>query len=82
MLPIKTSHGINLYGDSKKSVEETIFEPIARIVEQPTIDRNIARTSIEKALSEYAKLYPINNFEKAFVFSRGIMKDNFGGNLQ
>ena len=63
----------------KKVSRGTIFEPIARIVEQPTIDRNIARTAIEKALSEYAKLYPINNFEKAFVFSRGIMKDNFAG---
>ena len=63
----------------KKVSKGTIFEPIARIVEMPATDRNITRTAIEKALSEYAKLYPINNFEKTFAFSRGIMEDNFIG---
>ena len=57
----------------------TTFERIIPLVEQPTTNKNISRTAIEKGLSEYAKLYPINNFEKAFVFSRGIMEDNFIG---
>ena len=50
----------------------TTFERIIPAVEQPTTNKNISRTAIEKALSEYAKLYPINTFEKAFAFSRGL----------
>ena len=57
----------------------TTFEKIIPVVEQPTTIKNISRTAIENALSEYAKLYPINNFEKAFAFSRGIMEDDFIG---
>ena len=63
----------------KKVSRGTIFEPIARIVEQPTIDRNIARTVIENTLSEYTKMYPINNFEKAFAFSKLMLEENFAG---
>ena len=57
----------------------TTFERIIPVVEQPTTNKNIIRTAIENALPAYAKLYPINNFEKAFAFSRGIMADNFVG---
>ena len=63
----------------KKVSRGTIFEPIARIVEQPTIDRNIARTAIENTLSEYTKMYPINNFKKAFAFSKSMLENDFAG---
>ena len=57
----------------------TIFEPIARIVEQPTIDRNTARTAIENTFSKYTQMYPINNFKKAFAFSELMLENNFRG---
>ena len=61
----------------KEVSKGTTLETIARTVEQPTRDKNTARTTIEKALSEYAKIYPINNFQKAFEFSKSMLKDNF-----
>ena len=63
----------------RKVSQGTTFERIMPVIEQPATNKNVSRTAIEKGLSEYAKLYPINNFEKAFVFSRGIMEDNFIG---
>ncbi len=63
----------------KKVSKGTFFEPIARIAEMPTTDKNRARTTIENALSKYAKMYPINNFEKAFAFSKILLEDNFSG---
>ena len=63
----------------KEVSKGTTFERIIPVVEQPTTNKNRSRTAIEKGLSEYAKLYPINNFEKAFAFSRGIMEDDFIG---
>ena len=61
----------------KEVSKGTTLEIIARTVEQRTRDKNTARTTIEKALSEYAKIYPINNFQKAFEFSQSMLKDNF-----
>ena len=63
----------------KKVSNGTIFEPLAHAAEMPATDRNIARRAIEKTLSEYAKMYPINNFEKAFAFSRLMLESNFSG---
>ena len=62
----------------KEVSKGTTLEIIARTIEeQLTRDKNTARTAIEKALSEYAKIYPINNFQKAFEFSQSMLKDNF-----
>ena len=61
----------------KEASKGTPLEEIARIVEQPTIDKNRARTFIEEALSKYVKKFHINNFKKAFAFSESILKDNF-----
>ena len=47
--------------------------------ELPTTNKNTARTVIENALSEYAKMYPIDNFKKAFAFSKLMLEDNFVG---
>ncbi len=63
----------------KKVSKGTFFEPIARIAEMPTTDKNRARAAIENTLSKYAKMYPINNFEKAFAFSKLLLEDNFSG---
>ena len=63
----------------KKVSKGTFFEPIAGIAEMPTMDKNRARTAIENALSKYAKMHPINNFEKAFAFSKLLLEDNFSG---
>ncbi len=63
----------------KKVSRGNTFERITRVVEQPSTNKKISRTAIEKALSEYAKLYPINNFERAFTFARGIMENDFIG---
>ena len=63
----------------EKVSKGTIFEPIARIAEMPTTDRKRARTAIENTLSQYAKMYPINNFEKAFAFSKLLLAENFAG---
>ena len=63
----------------KEASQGTTLEQIAQVVEQPTIDKNTARTTIEKALSEYAKMYPINNFKKAFAFSQSMLEDDFIG---
>ena len=63
----------------KKVSKGTIFEPIARIAEMPATDRNITRTTIEETLSKYAKMYPINNFKKAFAFSELMLENNFRG---
>ena len=63
----------------KKVSKGTLFEPIARIAEMPTTDKKRARTAIENTLSKYAKMYPINNFEKAFAFSNLVLEDNFAG---
>lgn len=63
----------------KEVSKGTIFEPIARILEQPTIDRNTARTAIENTLFKYTKMYPINNFKKAFAFSKSMLEADFAG---
>ena len=63
----------------KKVSKGTFFEPIARITEMPTTDKQKARTAIENTLSQYAKMYPINDFEKAFAFSELMLADNFAG---
>lgn len=63
----------------QKVSKGTLFEPFARIVEQPIVDKNRVKTAIEKALSEYAKMYPINDFKKAFSLSRSMMKNDFAG---
>ena len=57
----------------------TLFEPLARIVEQPIVDKNRVKTAIEKALSDYAKMYPINDFKKAFSLSRSMLEKDFAG---
>ena len=44
-----------------------------------TTNKNTARAAIEKALSEYAEMYPMDNFKKAFAFSKSILEDNFEG---
>ena len=48
----------------KEVSKGTFFESIARIADIPATDRNRIRTTIEKALSKYSKMYPINNFKK------------------
>ena len=63
----------------KKVSKGTLLESIARIAEMPTTDRNRARRAIENGMSEYAKMYPINNFEKAFAWSKSMLEDNFFG---
>ena len=63
----------------KKISRETIFESVPAIVEMPTTSKNTARTAIENVLSEYETLYPINNFKKAFAFSKLILEDDFIG---
>ena len=63
----------------KKVSRGTIFEPLVRVAELPTTNRNTARIAIENTLSEYAKMYPINNFKKAFAFSKNMLEDNFIG---
>ena len=57
----------------------TFLEIFTNITQTTTINRNTARAAIEKALSEYAKAYPINNFKKAFAFSKLMLEDNFSG---
>lgn len=66
-------------GRLKKVSKGTFFEPIAHIAERQPTDKQKTRTAIENGLSEYAKMYPINNFKKAFAFSKGMLKDDFGG---
>ena len=63
----------------KKVSKGTIFEPLARIAEMPTTDKQRARTTIENTLSNYAKMDPINDFEKAFTFSELMLAVNFAG---
>ena len=63
----------------KKVSKGTFFEPFAHILEMPTIDKQKARIVIENALSQYVKMYPINNFKKAFAFSENMLKYNFIG---
>ena len=57
----------------------TTYEPLARITEMPITDSNTARRAIENALSGYAEMYPIDNFKKAFAFSKSMLEDNFVG---
>ena len=63
----------------KKVSKGTIFEKIIPIVKNPTTNKNTVRTAIEQGLSKYAKMFPINNFKKAFAFSQSILEDNFWG---
>ena len=63
----------------KKVSKGTFFEPIAHIAKMPTTDKQRARTAIENTLSQYAKMYPINDFEKAFAFSKILLAYNFSG---
>ena len=57
----------------------TIFENVFSIFEMFKTDRNIARTAIEKVLSKYKEMYPINNFKKAFAFSKSMLEADFAG---
>ena len=61
----------------KKVSKGTTFEKIIPIVENPTTNKNTVRTTIEQGLSKYAKMFPINNFKKAFSFSQSILEDDF-----
>ena len=61
----------------KKVSRGTTFERIIPVVEKSTTSKNTVRTAIEQGLSEYAKMYPINNFKKAFAFSQSMLEDNF-----
>ena len=67
----------SIYTEIQKVSKGTLFEPIARIAEMPTTDKKRARTAIENILSKYTKMYPINNFEKAFAFSKLMLEENF-----
>ena len=66
-------------GRFKEVSKGTIFEVPAHINEDLTTNKNKTRTAIEKALSKYAKMYPINNFKKAFAFSRFMLEKDFAG---
>ena len=57
----------------------TIYEPLACITEMPITNRNTARRAIENALSGYAEMYPIDNFKKAFAFSKLMLEGDFTG---
>lgn len=63
----------------KKVSRGTIFENVLPIAKTLKANKNTVRTAIEKFLSEYAKVYPINNFQKAFSFSKIMLEDNFIG---
>ena len=63
----------------KKASQGTPFEEIIPVVEKSTTNKNIVRTAIENALSKYAKMYPINNFKKAFAFSELMLEKDFAG---
>ena len=66
-------------GRFKKVSKGTIFEVPAHISEHLTTNKNKTRTAIEKALSKYAKMYPINDFKKAFSLSRFMLEKDFAG---
>ena len=66
-------------GRFKEVSKGTIFEVPAHINKHLTTNKNKTRTAIEKALSEYAKMYPINNFKKAFAFSELMLEKDFVG---
>ncbi|MCY4568964.1 MAG: hypothetical protein OXD49_11715 [Candidatus Poribacteria bacterium] len=57
----------------------TFFENVFSIFEMFKTDKNIARTAIEKVLSKYKEMYPINNFKKAFAFSKSMLENDFAG---
>jgi hypothetical protein len=57
----------------------TIFENVLPIAKTLKANKNTVRTAIEKFLSEYAKMYPINNFQKAFAFSKLMLETDFTG---
>ena len=63
----------------KEASQGTTLEEIARVIEQPTTDKDRARTAIENTLSKYAKIYPINDFKKAFAFSELMLEKDFAG---
>ena len=63
----------------KEVSKGTTLEIIAPIAEGPATNKNTARKAIEKALSEYAEIYPIDNFKKAFAFSKNMLKNDFIG---
>ena len=65
-------------GRFKEVTKGTIFEEIVHAAEMPTTSKNTARAAIEKFLSEYAKMYPIDDFQKAFAFSKLMLENNFG----
>ena len=65
-------------GRFKEVTKGTIFEEIVHAAEMPTTSKNTARRTIEEFLSGYAKMYPIDNFQKSFAFSRLLLKNNFG----
>lgn len=61
----------------KEASQGTFLEEIVHAAELPTTNKNTARKAIEEALSEYAKTYPIDNFKKAFAFSKNMLEDDF-----
>ena len=63
----------------QKVSKGTIFEVPAHISKHLTRNKNKTRTSIEKALSKYAEMYPINDFKKAFALSRFMLEKDFAG---
>ena len=63
----------------KEASQGTPLGGLTHAAELPTTNKNTARTVIENALSEYAKMYPIDNFKKAFAFSKLMLEDNFVG---
>ena len=63
----------------KKVSKGTIFESILPMAETLKANRNTVRAAIEELLSKYAKMYPINNFKKAFEFSDRMLENNFSG---
>ena len=63
----------------KEISKGTTLEIIAPVTETPTTNKNTVRRALEEALSEYAEIYPIDNFKKAFTFSKNMLKNNFIG---
>ena len=66
-------------GKFKEVSKETIFEVPAHINEYLTTNKNKTRRAIEKALSKYAEMYPVDNFKKAFSLSRFMLEKDFAG---
>ncbi len=61
----------------KKCTKGTIFEKIGSLAEDPNYNKDITRAAIEESLSQYANLFPIDTFEKAFALAHDMVKENF-----